>query len=253
MGIFDAEVQLFARYRATLQFRDKLMGAIPKDPGIIQGWLRAKAGITQEQELMQVTIRTLRELGADVSADMSYADLVAASEKIAGERQTNGFKRNADGLYLESRVIKSMLKESTNILYAGDRWGRTKKGPRSYLAERVFPAPEHDQISLGRMEPDGVELFIGHTTGPSGPRSNLTYHEYVSKAQLTVEIMAAEDCIEHATWAPLWVLAQEEGLGALRSQGHGRFDIIGWELVQEAKPLGSNAATAKNGRATATA
>lgn len=230
MGIFDTPAaSTFTHYQARIQFRDKIMGGIPKSPKIIEGWLRAKAGIEKEEEIKQATLRTLLELGAEVSPDMSYEELARASEHLAGQRQTNGFKVDEKGLYIESRYIKSMLREVTNILFAGDRWGKTKKGPKSFLAERVFINPDH--LSLGVMEPDGIELFIGHTTGPQGRQSNLTYHEYVEHAAIDFKVMVAEDAVPLDAWAPLWVLAQENGIGALRSQGHGRFDIERWEKV----------------------
>src|SRR5215471_15353316 len=115
MGIFDSRSTLFSRYRAELQFRDKLMGGIPKDPKIIEGWLRSKAGITDTEEIRVALLRTMTELGAEVQPDMTFAELEAAADQLAGTRETNGFKTTADrGLYLESRQVKAALKESTN-------------------------------------------------------------------------------------------------------------------------------------------
>ena len=45
------------------------------------------------------------------------------------------------------KTQEAALKESVHILYAGDRWGKTKKGPKSFVAERVFL--EGDRIYLG--------------------------------------------------------------------------------------------------------
>jgi hypothetical protein len=230
MGIFDQDA-VFTTYRARITFRGKLMGGIPKDPKIIEGWLRAKAGIGAEEEIRQAMLRTLVELGADVRPDMSYAELQSASEALSAQKSTNGFKQDEGGLYLESRAIKAMLKESTNILFAGDRWGRTKKGPRSFLAERVFVNP--DRIAFGLHEPSGIELFIGHVSGPAGPSSNLTYYEYVEGVTIDFDVMVAEDAIEHDHWPRIWVHAQENGIGALRSQGYGRFDIEAWDEVTQ--------------------
>lgn len=232
MGIFDTKAGVFTTYRAELKFRDKLMGGTPKDPKIIEGWLRSKAGIQDTEEVREAMLRTLIELGADnISSQSSFDELVEASQALAAQKQTNGFKVCPDGgLYIESRQVKAMLKEATNILYAGERWGRTKKGPKSYLAERVFVNP--DKIMLGAPQASGIDLFIGHTTGPKGPQSNLTYIEYVSQPTLTFDVMVAEDAIGHKHWPQLWVLAQENGLGALRSQGFGRFDIVLWERIK---------------------
>lgn len=234
MGIFDNQGSIFTTYRARIIFRDKLMGGTPKDPKIIEGWIRSKAGVSDDEEVRQMLLRTLLEIGADVTPDMSYDELVVASEALAAVKQTQGFKQDATGLYVESRTIKAMLKECTNILFAGDRWGKTKKGPRSFLAERVFVDP--DRVYLGCTEPDGIELFIGHTNGPRGPQSNINYVEYVANASIEFTLKVARDDIPHEAWPQIWQLAQENGLGALRSQGFGRFDIVEWEPVKSGIP-----------------
>lgn len=246
MGIFDTQASsMFTTYAARIRFRDRLMGGIPKNPKIIEGWLRSKAGIEQEEEIRRALLRTLLEVGADVTPDMTFEELEKASEGLAAQRQTNGFKIGDQGLYLESRTVKAMLKESVNILYpsATGKWGSVMKTnqkgetketggkmPKSFVAERVFVSP--DRLWLGRMEPDGVEMFIGHVMGPKGPQSTLTYHEYVEGAVLDMNIMVLRDEVRAEHWPEIWVHAQENGLGALRSQGFGRFDIEQWERVK---------------------
>lgn len=69
----------------------------------------------------------------------------------------------------------------------------TKKGPRPFVAERVCVVP--DKLWLGVREPTGVELMIGHVTGPAGPRSTVGYHEYVTGAQLDFRVLVVRDCI----------------------------------------------------------
>lgn len=220
--------KLFARYSVRLEFRDRLMGGVPKDPKLIEGWLRSKAGVTDEEELRQATIRTLRELGVEIDTGASFDEMRQASEQVASDLKTNGFKSNGHGLYIEERQIKAMLKESVNVIFAGAKWGTTRKGPRNYTAERVFVA-EPSAVLLGKNEPDGVELFLGHVSDASGRRSTLTYYEYVVQPTLEFEVMVVEDGISEDQWAFIWVHAEENGLGALRSQGFGRFDVTRWE------------------------
>lgn len=228
MGVFNSS-DVFTTYRLRLRFRDKLMGGTPKDPKIITGWLRSKAGVTNENEIRNMMLRTLMELGADVKPGMDYDELVEASEALASNQAT-GFKRDDAGLYIESRQVKAMLKECTNILFAGVRWGKTKKGPKAFVAERVFVNP--DRIHLGADEPDGVDLLTAHLSGPQGKQSVLKQYEYVQGTEIEFEVMVAEDAISQDNWAQVWILAQENGLGALRSQGHGRFDVEQWERAK---------------------
>jgi hypothetical protein len=235
VGIFDndPDAQIFSTYGVTLRFRDRVMGGTPKDAKIIEGWLRSKAGLTERgEELRQATLRTLLELGADVRPDMTFQEMEEASHKLAATKQTNGFKVGERGLYLEGRTVKAMIKENTNILFAGEEgWGKTKKGARNFVAERVFVNP--DQIWLGVLEPTGVEMFIGHTSGPKGPQSNLTYYEYVERATIDFEVIVTLDGVKQDNWKKIWRQAQDNGLGALRSQGFGRFDILRWEKLDQ--------------------
>lgn len=234
MGIFDASAgSLFAEYRVKLRFRDKLMAGIPANPEIIEAWLR-KNWLGSDQERRLLFIQTLRELGAELNTSLSEEEMLEdAVKQIAEQRNGVCFKTNGHGPYIEGRQIKAMLKEVTNILFAGDKWGKTKKGARNYLAERVFVNP--DKVLLGVSEPTGVDLFVGHVSGPQGPRSTLTYYEYVENAEIEFTVLVTQDCIDDDHWPLIWVQAQEIGLGALRSQGHGRFDIIMWEKIREAK------------------
>ncbi len=229
-SIFDNDsAELFTRYHVRIQFRNKLMGGVPKSADVIEAWLRSKAGVTDEWEIREMTLRTLEELGVEVNGSWTLDQMIAASKEVAANRSTNGFKRDHLGLYIEGRQVKAGLKEVTNILFAGERWGATKKGPKGYLAERVFV--EEDRIHQGRMEFDGVETMIGHVTGPQGPRSTLTYYEYLFQPSCELTVMSTNDCISADQWKKLLMLLQEVGIGALRSQGHGRFAVQAFDRL----------------------
>jgi len=225
------EAGFFTRYLARIQLREKLMGGTPKNPKLIEGWLRSKAGVTADEEVRMMMVRTLIELGAELDpGETDMAKITAASEAMAGVKQTNGFKRNGTSLYIEGRQVKAMLKESINALFAGEeKWGKTKKGPKNFAAEHVFIADE--RISLGTEEPSGVEFVIGHLTGPGGPRATVGYVEYVYQPILGFTVLCdpvAEGQVTDDHWRRIWLHAQENGLGAMRSQGHGRFNVIEW-------------------------
>lgn len=240
MGIFSGQSTLWTRYRTQIQFRDKIMGGIPRDPKLIEAWLRTKAGL-DEGELRISLIRTLTEMGVDVNPTMSLEDMERASEKVAGLKETTGFKRDEEhGLYIESRQIKAGMREAVNILHAGDKeWAKhvnnpTRKGAKSFFNEHVFVNP--DKIYLGRTDPDGIDMVVGHVTGPQGPRSTLGYHEYVKEPLIEFHVMVARDLIPTEWWPDLWEFMQENAFGALRSQGHGRNDVMMWEEVDFTTP-----------------
>lgn len=231
--------EVFAAYDVELVIDEKLIGGIPKDAKIVQGWLRSKAGVTEERELAQFAARTMREQGVDLGVspadlqamnpDQIYDLLDHVAEGYSAEKSTTGFKQDENGLYVEDRQVKAMLKEGINILYAGERWGRTKKGPKSFFTERVFVKPR--RIHLGVMAPDGVETFVGHVSDKQGPRSTLGLHEFVEQPTLNFRLEVLHDEIKHDVWPSLWLHAENNGLGALRSQGFGTFTTTKFERV----------------------
>ena len=195
-----AHDKVFTYRRVQIQFENKLMGGTPKDPNIIAGFIRTKG--------------TMRDVGYQVTPDMSLEELMVAqnerpnlsleqlameekikenderiveiSERVADLKNTVGFKFDENGLYIEGRAIKAAIKESANIMFGGERAGPTRKGFKNYVAERIVVV--EDKVYLNRTEPDGVETFTGHVTGPQGPRSTLTRYEYVEKPILTFHL-----------------------------------------------------------------
>lgn len=231
---------IFTKYRCEITFRDKVLGGTPKNPEIIEGWLRTKTMVSDDAEIKQMMLRTLVELGAEVSPDMDFEDLEKASQKLAAIKQTNGFKvqgTNDKVLCMEDRQVKAMLKEAVNVLYGaiGERWGKSRKGPRGFTAERVFISPSFIPLTKngkGLTQPDGVELLIVHADTPQGPRSSLAYHEYTVGASIEFEIEVLRNELEPEKWPEIWVYCQENGLGACRSQSYGRFDVTKWEEIE---------------------
>lgn len=258
----------FTTYRVGIRMRDKLVGGIPNDPQAIEGWIATRMMITDEQAQLDMVAQTLRETGIPVPENATRDEIRAAAAEVAETTHACGFKFDQVGAYLESRCVKAMFKEATNILFAGSRWGPTKKGPKSFVAERAFPWP--DRIYLGnrpkgmletqddevaakfakaesnghknplqreRSGADGRLLFTGHTTGPKGPVSTLTYYQYVEQARLDFDIMVCDDSIEPEHFQEILEHCQENGLGTLRSQGHGRFNVVNFQRLEKGVPL----------------
>lgn len=237
MGIFtDHKDTVFATYHCEVQFRNKIMGGVPRHPSIIESWLRTKSGLVEGSDQIRFDLlRIMRAQGIEVGPDATFEEAMSAYESAshdaAVDKQTNGFLADEGGLYIESRQIKALIREVTNVLYAGQRWGATKKGPKSFVAERVFVDP--DKLYLGVQEPTGVLEFVGHITDKLGPRSTVTKYQYVDRARIAFKVKVLHNSVEDQHWAEMWSLAEEEGLGALRSQGFGRFDVEAWEPVEK--------------------
>lgn len=255
-GVFDDyDDNLFTYYAVTLEFRDRIVAGIPSDKRVIEQWIMRGMGVTRQDEVQVLTTQTLREIGVNVDdiwpgEEKSFQNLRTAAEAIASKSQTTVFKRNpALGLYIESRQVKAMLRESCNILWPWDNigWGgkttvdkksgeekQTRgKSPRSYLIETISIEPLN--ISLGVHEPTGIDLALQHVTGPQGPRSALGYYEYVERPIVSFLVMTLRDRLGEDRWRDLWRYAQQHGVGAKRSQDFGRFKVVRWDKIPMAE------------------
>jgi hypothetical protein len=239
---------LFARYRIKARIKHKIYGGIPRDPNIVQGWLASKGGVTDKEEMARMVVRTLRERGVELDDmdNMPYEAVMEAAKQLK-DRSTNGFKLDSQGrIVIETRQVKAGTKEGTNVLYAGEKWGPTRKGPRNYVAERLFVLGEgefddfvhlyHDEaMTQPFTEPSGVDLVIGHVSGPTGSRSTLTMYEFCARPYFAFDMLVAQDAIEGDKLAGLLEWFEMGGVGALRSQGFGTFEILDAERLPQAK------------------
>lgn len=226
-GIWD-DSEIFTKYRVTLGFTGRVMGGVPQKPEAIEGWIRKRIQ-GGDQEVLQIMRETLEDLEVETDGTESIEQLYAAAKKYAAEQHGNTFRRDENGLFIAAYQLKAALKENTNILYAGDRWGKTKKGPKSFVSERVFV--DEDRIYLNREEPDGMHLQVGHVTGPRGPRSTLTYYDYVQQPEVTFTVSSLRDEVEPQQWKEIFLAMQRNGIGALRSMGYGQFKVTGFEKI----------------------
>jgi len=100
---------LFTRYRIAIRMANKIMGGTPKDPKVIEGWIKSVIGADRGDEMRAMVLRTMMEMGHDIDEGATTEQLDEAIKNTAGEKSTNGFKRDEHGLYIEGRQIKAML------------------------------------------------------------------------------------------------------------------------------------------------
>jgi len=227
VGIFD-ESSVFTTYRAQLTFTEWVVGGIPQKPEIIESWLRQRI-LGGDQELAIMLRKTLEDLNIEVPEAASREELIEAAKNIAATRNGNTFRRDHNGLGIGAYQVKAMLKESTAILYPYqvEKWGPTKKAAKALLAERIFVDPY--LIPMGKHEPDGSHMQVGHVDGPKGRRSTLTYYDYCVQPTIEFTFSSSEDIITREQWQRILVQGQRLGIGAIRSMGFGQFKVTGFE------------------------
>jgi hypothetical protein len=214
---FDASA-LYDRYHATIRIRQKLCGGMPKNPELLKGWIAASTehndAVTTQQE------KDAREV------------LLTPTE----EKSWNGFPEDAKGLFIWSRQVKALFKECASML----RITVEKRGSKQIFQHgfEIKGPDSADRIYLGKTKADGNDEGPIHVQTAQGPRTAIKRVDYVSNLDLKFEIWvlttaAAENRhVGEKELKHMLTFGQENGLGADRSQGHGKFDVIEFSRVK---------------------
>lgn len=224
-----------------------ICGGVPSNPNVIEGWL--KAHLAPSDDL-------IKELVAETMADRGIP-MDEAVRLVAETRHLNGFRRqhepgcdlkchdrqedpdNPSQCHLTIRryQIEALLKEAKSIAANEGKlptkgWGnpddgRYKKGIKEWFPEHVHVTamcPPDDTISLGVTRPSFVEQKFVH----SRYGSSIEYVEIVEDVTIQFRVKTDHKFTDKE-WAMIWTTAQENGLGANRSQGYGKFAVTRWD------------------------
>jgi hypothetical protein len=197
-----------------------IAAGIPANEKVAEAWLRTKLVGNKDDLIREEVAQTMIALG--VTSD-------EAAEKVAETKSLNKFKRDENGLYIEGRQLKAALKEAASVAVAADKldargWGKTNKGLQNYLAEHVFVV--EDRLYLGVEEPTGINQRFVHTFRGTG----IQYEEFVMDAMINFTVISDHPFTE-THWGHIWLCGEQQGIGASRSQGYGRYEVIKWDPI----------------------
>jgi len=202
--------------RVVIQIREKLYAGKPASLKAADAMLKA---------------RGLDEFVAEAVDIVDPVERAAAAEEIAETAGLCEFSRrdNKPGIWIPSNNVKAGFKENHQVL----GYRVAVRGSRGALAEGIFVAGidgDSDWIYLGE-KPDGIDTSVTHSEGPKGPVTAIKRNEYVIRPKITFDVMIANakavaDKISDDELADVLVHYGEHGLGANRSQGNGKFDVV---------------------------
>lgn len=262
----DLAASLFSyRYEVEIHV-GTLVGGTPTNPKVAEGWIRTKMGLTTD-ELVRAEVERVMDARGVVPD--------AAVEEVAAQRHLTGFKRDfgtplarADQeratttgfvlegkrkvftpeearrtfgeLYFEGRQVKAMLKEALMIAVGaghidGKKYGTTSKSAKGFFVEHCFV--EEEAVLLGVTEASTVDESFVHTFRGTG----IKIEEKVFDAVLRFTLIADYDFLtkDPDFYGKILVIGEQNGIGASRSQGYGKFRTTRFERVK------SDAATTK--------
>lgn len=208
---------------------ERLIGGVPSDPKVAEGWLRSK---------IQGTDQRIQEMVAQVMVERSVSAEEALKE-VNDMKNLNGFKRSESGqLFIEGRQLKAAMKEAVSVAVGAKKidmtgWGATKKWLTKYFPEHVFvveesiplfkwidneltPVTDHDRIN---------QTFVHTFRG-----SSIQYQECVDEAVINFTVISDHE-FTTKEWAMLWTTGEQNGVGASRSQGYGKYGVTKWEPI----------------------
>lgn len=216
------------RFNATVVV-DSIAGGIPTDEKVAESWLRTKIE-DKDDAVRRAVAETMAE--RSVSAD-------EAVKLVGSAKHFTGFKgKNETGLYIDGRQVKAAIKEAVMVAVAAGNvplrsWGVTQKFAKGFVAEHIMVTNDKvfilDEDDNPVIKPTNIVQQFVHTQYGSAPH----YKEYVDNAVLKFEVITDFDfeSAHPGFWEIVWLTGQEQGVGASRSGGFGRYKVTEWQLM----------------------
>lgn len=211
------------RLQVTIQMREWLLAGKPKNLDVANAMLKARGLEDHIEAVGDIIDPLLRE---------------QAAERIASDEGLCEFSRRPGraGLWMPANNIKAGFKENWSVLGKMNQ----VRGSRKAIAEGVFifcensanVAPEErDWIYVGEPGDEKIHVAVSHNQGPKGPVSSIKRNEYVERIVIRYDMYIAqfesvEDKLSDDDIASALVHFCEHGLGACRSQGFGKHDLL---------------------------
>ncbi len=226
---------LFQSVDVRIRFRDKILGGIPKQGSPLDYY------ITQSQ--------MSDADAADFRARIKAGELTDEEKDAIKETNWCCFESDSAGhLCIWHGNIKSMLKEAfvalnltKKLTKKGNLWKDSVKTHGLQVGVHVEPLrPLFVNVDgKNRCDPDGAMDKVKHVDGKFGEKvSALGRHDYFECADLAFSLRWLDDGpfdIDDITKA--MTLCQDIGLGASRSQGHGKFDVVAFDVVDRKRKV----------------
>lgn len=221
--------RLYDKYLVKIAMREDLRGGKPKDKELLERHIIRKTGHEDEltKKMTEDAVKGLppTENDLDEQVEKSSSGFLAESEgKHKGE------------LYIDTFQLKAMFRQSAQMLGIYKK----KRGSKNMCAEgaEIKGTVHEARVYLGKKEPDGTYMGVVHAMTPKGPISGIKHVDFVTKPVLTFEIWvlttpAAETRhIGESDIIDILTFSQENGVGADRSQGCGKFDVVEFQKMK---------------------
>jgi len=211
---------LYEHYLVTIELSEKVYGGMPKNRELIKAWVAARTGFNDE-----------------LTEAQTAEHLETMTEGVA-EGMWTGFPVDATGIFIHSRQIKAMLREGATMLnITKKKRGSKQVIQHGFEVKNPGDFGQRHYFSPNSREPDGSDEGPIHVQTAKGPRTALKRQDFVEGRQLTfaVWVLSTESGesrhLGENEIVSMLRHAQENGLGASRSQGNGKFVVKAFAKV----------------------
>ncbi len=218
--------RLYDMYKVSITFRDKLCGGKPCNDELLADHIRRTTGHDDELTKRQI---------AEATSKLPSLEGLEEIEEQELEKSSTRFLSDENGLYIDTYQIKAMFRQSASMLGIYKK----KRGTKNMCAEgaEIKGADHESRVYLYKEKADGTDESVVHAMTPKGPISGIKRVDYCSGVVLNFQIwvlktsaaetrhIGQDDIIEILTFA------QENGLGADRSRGFGKFNVTEFSKV----------------------
>ena len=217
------------QYRTTLLFQDIACG-VPSDPKVAEGWIKSKIKDPAKSD-------RIRQAVEDIMQNRGLTE-DEATEEVNSKRNCNGFLRDrkTGQFYIMGYQIKAALKEAVSVAVAADnipakQWGKTGKGAISFASEHIQVVDEHVFLTRG-----GQPVTQADEVKQSFPINKITKQTSIQYTEICRDVavtftVATDWQFTDEQWGTIWVTGNLQGIGASRSQDHGRYNVVAWDRI----------------------
>jgi len=212
---------LYNKWRVVIKIRNRIDGGVPASPDLIGPWIEAKTGYKDEKTkaIIKEHIDNLAEAKREVEEELE-------------ECSWNTFHQDAEGrYYLKPYQLKAALRECATLLGIFQK----KRGSKQiYQHGMEIKGLEHEfRIYIRDCEEPLREEKPIHVGTAQGKRNALKRTDHFIEGatlEFNVWILKTDPSetrhIGEKDTVIMLTLAQENGLGANRSQGSGKFEVM---------------------------
>lgn len=218
----------------TIELEGRLVGGIPVVPegadraDVYEKWARGQ-GVEEAPEF-EKPLHEVLAADPDMPVDVAVEEIVGPS---------TGFRADEQGIYIEARQVKAMIREGAQRL----GYIQSVRGTRQVIQHDVHVRAVGGRGQKLRFVRDGVALteVDGMDSRPiavvtrQGPRTTIKRFQYVEDCEISFDVLLLKGGVGDGIVQPehlqrIFEFGGFLGLGADRSQGEGTFSVV---LIEE--------------------